>query len=118
MLEVAAFIESAKENYDRHGSVSAASYQEMGYSKQPEVGAPEGNASTARRGSTDPEPAERVGHLATKDTSLCIICRVAERKVVFMPCTHTVCCESCAFQTSRCCICRAAVESVSGIILS
>lgn len=116
--KVAAFLASAKENYDRHGSVSDASYQEMGYRKQPAVGAPEGNASIARRCSTDPEPAERVGHLAANDSTTCIICMEAERTVVFMPCTHFACCQSCASVTSHCCICRAVIESASRVIVS
>ena len=66
-----------------------------------------------RSGGRPAEPMRRL-----PDTATCIICMDTERATVSMPCTHSVCCLSCASETPRCFICRAAVAHVSGINLS
>eukprot|EP01105_Mastigella_eilhardi_P007479 TRINITY_DN18914_c0_g1_i1.p1 TRINITY_DN18914_c0_g1~~TRINITY_DN18914_c0_g1_i1.p1 ORF type:complete len:286 (+),score=68.25 TRINITY_DN18914_c0_g1_i1:154-1011(+) len=40
----------------------------------------------------------------------CIVCMAAQRRVLFQPCGHFVCCEVCAQQLQACPTCRAAIR--------
>ena len=45
-------------------------------------------------------------------SSLCAVCITTKKNVVFMPCRHLTCCESCAANTSivACVLCRTPIE--------
>ena len=116
-LLVASLLAAAKENFDRHGSVSAASYAETGYQAQPSEGAQPQGLVAVRRAAAAASP-EVLAPVAPDGNTNCVICMSAERCVRFMPCEHMACCQACAAATERCCICRGRIERTDRVILS
>jgi superfamily II helicase len=41
---------------------------------------------------------------------LCVICLDEEREIVMVPCGHYCCCESCAWDVTRCPVCRKTMD--------
>ena len=40
----------------------------------------------------------------------CVVCMDAQKKTLFQPCGHLVCCESCAVMVDACPMCRKPIE--------
>lgn len=54
----------------------------------------------------------------SKNTSLCKICLVNELEIVFLPCSHLVCCTICAASVEECCICREKIDFMLKVFVS
>ena len=102
-----ALLNAAKHNYDAHGSVPEAAYQEVGALPPPQAAAAAARQRDAPR--TEPGLAE---------AGLCIICTAQERSIMFQPCRHVCCCAACASAWDATCpVCRQPIASQLAVIL-
>jgi len=52
------------------------------------------------------------------DRDLCVVCQDEQRRVVFKPCRHLVCCHGCGNSLQNCPVCRAVVQQRMEVYLS
>lgn len=66
--------------------------------------------------------ADAVAAIAAADAAAavaaCRICMDAPRSILFQPCSHLLCCQSCAEQVSRCPTCQEAIRSRLHVFVS
>ncbi|KAL4235407.1 hypothetical protein ACF0H5_007043 [Mactra antiquata] len=50
--------------------------------------------------------------------NICIKCKKEERQIMFLPCAHTVSCQSCALTTSKCFSCKKCIDEKVRVYMS
>jgi len=98
--------EACKESFQTLELIQAH-YCQMGVKfpqkkQQPQPKPPQQNPNSNSNSSARLDPYE--------DPNSCVVCMDAERRVVFIPCGHLVCCRDCGILQKKCPICRADLQ--------
>jgi len=105
-----------KENEKRSLAATAALQAQLAPLRSTAVSSPAAPPSTAAAPATSVSSATKPLAASTggnvTDTSKCIICFEREREVLFYPCGHISCCQTCGKAQQQCPVCRAAVKDV------
>jgi len=59
---------------------------------------------------------KRLSEMAEEET-LCIVCMDRQRRTLFGPCNHLLCCNQCSLDLLRCPVCSLAIEQKTQVLM-